>query len=73
MTTETTFASLDLAPEILRAVEEQGYTKPTPIQAQAIPMVLDGRDLMAGAQTGTGNCSRTRTPAHRPPAIPYAP
>lgn len=62
MTTETTFASLDLAPEILRAVEEQGYTKPTPIQAQAIPMVLDGRDLMAGAQTGTGKTAAFTLP-----------
>ncbi|MEW6313178.1 MAG: DEAD/DEAH box helicase [Pseudomonadota bacterium] len=48
------FASLGLAPEILRAVADQGYTEPTPIQAQAIPAVLAGRDLMAGAQTGTG-------------------
>jgi len=62
VTTETTFASLDLAPEILRAVEEQSYTKPTPIQAQAIPMVLDGRDLMAGAQTGTGKTAAFTLP-----------
>lgn len=48
------FESLGLAPEILRAVAEQGYTDPTPIQAQAIPIVLQGRDIMAGAQTGTG-------------------
>ncbi len=48
------FESLGLAPEILRAVAEQGYTEPTPIQAQAIPVVLQGRDIMAGAQTGTG-------------------
>jgi ATP-dependent RNA helicase RhlE len=39
---------------LLRAVAEQGYTQPTPIQVQAIPLVLEGRDLMAGAQTGTG-------------------
>ena len=50
----TTFADLHLIPELLRAVEEQGYTEPTPIQAQAIPLVLEGRDVMGGAQTGTG-------------------
>src|SRR5689334_14576324 len=41
-------------PELLRAVAEQGYTEPTPIQAQAIPVVLSGRDLLGAAQTGTG-------------------
>jgi len=50
----TTFADLGLRPELLRAVAEQGYTTPTPIQAQAIPHVLAGRDVMGGAQTGTG-------------------
>jgi ATP-dependent RNA helicase RhlE len=48
------FDSLGLAEPLLRAVHEQGYTTPTPIQAQAIPAVLAGGDLMAGAQTGTG-------------------
>ena len=48
------FDELNLAPAILRAVQEQGYTAPTPIQAQAIPVVLGGHDLLAGAQTGTG-------------------
>ncbi len=48
------FSSLGLADEIVRAVTERGYTVPTPIQAQAIPAVLSGGDLMAGAQTGTG-------------------
>ena len=48
------FTELGLAPEILRAIAEHGYTVPTPIQAQAIPAVLTGRDLMACAQTGTG-------------------
>jgi ATP-dependent RNA helicase RhlE len=50
----TSFESLGLLPELLRAVTEQGYTTPTPIQAQAIPVVLSGRDLLAAAQTGTG-------------------
>jgi ATP-dependent RNA helicase RhlE len=48
------FDSLGLSAEILRAVSEQGYSEPTPIQRQAIPVVLQGRDLLAGAQTGTG-------------------
>ncbi|RVT49986.1 DEAD/DEAH box helicase [Rubrivivax albus] len=48
------FTDLGLAEPILRAVREQGYDTPTPIQAQAIPAVLGGGDLMAGAQTGTG-------------------
>ncbi|AVJ16736.1 ATP-dependent RNA helicase RhlE [Serratia sp. MYb239] len=48
------FETLGLSAEILRAVEEQGYREPTPIQRQAIPVVLEGRDLMASAQTGTG-------------------
>jgi ATP-dependent RNA helicase RhlE len=48
------FESLGLMPELLRAVREQGYEHPTPIQAQAIPIVMAGRDLMGRAQTGTG-------------------
>jgi ATP-dependent RNA helicase RhlE len=48
------FTDLGLSADILRAVAEQGYDTPTPIQAQAIPLVLAGRDLMAAAQTGTG-------------------
>jgi ATP-dependent RNA helicase RhlE len=48
------FTDLGLAEPILRAVREQGYDTPTPIQAQAIPAVLKGGDLLAGAQTGTG-------------------
>ncbi|MDX8391089.1 MAG: DEAD/DEAH box helicase [Mariprofundaceae bacterium] len=49
-----TFDKLGLSEEILRAVREQGYSEPTPIQAQAIPVVLEGHDIMAAAQTGTG-------------------
>ncbi|MFL6671689.1 MAG: DEAD/DEAH box helicase [Massilia sp.] len=48
------FADFGLAPEILRALSDQGYVHPTPIQAQAIPIVLQGRDVMGAAQTGTG-------------------
>src|SRR6476620_253047 len=53
-TTPQSFAELGLRPEILRAVAEAGYTIPTPIQLQAIPLILAGRDVMGGAQTGTG-------------------
>ena len=49
-----TFAALGLSAEIVRAVSERGYTEPTPIQAQAIPVIMKGGDLMGGAQTGTG-------------------
>ena len=48
------FDSLGLSAELLRAVNEQGYTQPTPIQTQAIPVILNGQDILAGAQTGTG-------------------
>ncbi|PCJ20439.1 MAG: ATP-dependent RNA helicase [Gammaproteobacteria bacterium] len=48
------FADLSLSAPILKALEEQGYHDPTPIQAQAIPLVLAGKDVMAAAQTGTG-------------------
>jgi ATP-dependent RNA helicase RhlE len=48
------FEELNLAPAIIKAVLEQGYETPTAIQAQAIPVVLDGHDLLGGAQTGTG-------------------
>ncbi|MCB5189996.1 DEAD/DEAH box helicase [Methylobacillus arboreus] len=63
MNTETiSFASLNLAPELLKALDESGYTTPTPIQAQAIPVVLQGGDLMAGAQTGTGKTAAFTLP-----------
>jgi ATP-dependent RNA helicase RhlE len=48
------FSTLGLAPELLRAVSAQGYIHPTPVQREAIPLVLAGRDVLAGAQTGTG-------------------
>jgi len=48
------FAALGLAPELLRAVADEGYAQPTPIQAEAIPLALAGRDLIGSAQTGTG-------------------
>ena len=49
-----TFDQLDLSPPLLKAIAEQGYSKPTPVQEKAIPLILQGKDLLAGAQTGTG-------------------
>ncbi len=57
-----TFDELNLAPAILKAVREQGYETPTPIQAQAIPAVLAGHDLLGGAQTGTGKTAAFTLP-----------
>src|SRR5512143_1850168 len=57
-----TFADLKLDVRIERAVGEQGYTTPTPIQKQAIPVVLAGRDVLAGAQTGTGKTAAFTLP-----------
>ncbi|MBL8287677.1 MAG: DEAD/DEAH box helicase [Rubrivivax sp.] len=67
------FTDLGLAEPLLRAVREQGYETPTPIQAQAIPAVLAGGDLLAGAQTGTGKTAGFTLPmlqrlAHEPAA-----
>ena len=56
------FEELNLAPAILKAVLEQGYETPTPIQAQASPAVLEGHDLLAGAQTGTGKTAAFTLP-----------
>ncbi|GIL05139.1 DEAD/DEAH box helicase [Betaproteobacteria bacterium PRO7] len=68
------FQSLGLAPELVRAVADEGYTQPTPIQSQAIPLILAGRDLLAAAQTGTGKTAGFTLPilqrlaahAHKP-------
>ncbi|HJW22560.1 MAG TPA: DEAD/DEAH box helicase, partial [Candidatus Limnocylindrales bacterium] len=68
------FDSLGLRPELLRAVAAEGYTEPTPVQAEAIPAVLDRRDVLAGAQTGTGKTAAFVLPilqllnTSRPPA-----
>lgn len=58
-----TFKDLNLHPEILRAIEESGYTTPTPIQQQAIPNILNGTDMRASAQTGTGKTAAFILPA----------
>jgi len=56
------FDALGLAPELLKALTTSGYTTPTPIQSQAIPVALAGGDLMAGAQTGTGKTAAFALP-----------
>ncbi|MBK1649691.1 DEAD/DEAH box helicase [Rhabdochromatium marinum] len=56
------FSELGLSAELLRAVAAQGYSEPTPIQTRAIPAVLEGRDLLAGAQTGTGKTAAFTLP-----------
>ncbi len=56
------FDTLGLSAELLRAVSEQGYTQPTPVQQKAIPVVLDGHDIMASAQTGTGKTAAFTLP-----------
>ncbi|MBI5437193.1 MAG: DEAD/DEAH box helicase [Nitrosomonadales bacterium] len=70
--TGATFATLGLNPAILKAVEEAGYTVPTPVQAQAIPKALAGHDLMASAQTGTGKTAAFILPALQRIAEPSA-
>ncbi|HEY8309804.1 MAG TPA: DEAD/DEAH box helicase [Gemmatimonadaceae bacterium] len=60
--TALTFADLGLNPDVLRAVQDAGYTHPTPIQAQAIPLALEGRDLIGLAQTGTGKTAAFTLP-----------
>jgi ATP-dependent RNA helicase RhlE len=56
------FKNLGLSAEVLRAVEKQGYDAATPIQQQAIPLILQGKDLLAGAQTGTGKTAAFTLP-----------
>jgi len=48
------FKTLGLSADLLHAISDQGYSKPTPVQSQAIPVILEGKDILAGAQTGTG-------------------
>ncbi len=72
-TTNMSFLTLGLKPELVRAVSEKGYSIPTPIQVQAVPLILEGRDLMGSAQTGTGKTASFTLPilqrldqSHRP-------
>jgi ATP-dependent RNA helicase RhlE len=72
MTTEAIqFDALGLAAPLLKAISETGYTTPTPIQAKAIPLALQGKDLMAGAQTGTGKTAAFALPILQK-LLPYA-
>jgi ATP-dependent RNA helicase RhlE len=73
------FETLGLAPALLRALAENNYNTPTPIQAEAIPLVLAGHDVLGGAQTGTGKTAAfalpvlTRLSKVTPPAGPRKP
>ena len=61
-----TFAEIGLNETLLKALSSSGYTQPTPVQAQAIPAALDGRDLMVSSQTGSGKTAAFMLPAlHR--------
>ena len=62
VTSMSSFSNLQLAPELARAVAEMGYESMTPIQEQAIPVVLSGRDVMGAAQTGTGKTAAFALP-----------
>jgi len=70
----TTFTELGLNPDLLKALETEGYTIPTPIQAQGIPVVMSGKDLLGIAQTGTGKTAAFALPIlHRLAANPQPP
>ena len=56
------FAQLGLTEELLKAIADQGYITPTPVQLKAIPLILDGQDVLAGAQTGTGKTASFTLP-----------
>ncbi|MEC7623563.1 MAG: DEAD/DEAH box helicase, partial [Pseudomonadota bacterium] len=62
MTSDTTFADLGLSQAVLESLARIGYEAPTPIQAQSIPPLLDGRDLLGTAQTGTGKTAAFALP-----------
>jgi ATP-dependent RNA helicase RhlE len=57
-----TFEELGLSPVLLKTITEEGYTEPTPVQSRAIPLILNGRDVLAAAQTGTGKTAAFTLP-----------
>jgi len=57
-----TFDQLGLSETLLKTIADQGYTTPTPVQEQAIPLILAGKDVLAGAQTGTGKTASFTLP-----------
>jgi ATP-dependent RNA helicase RhlE len=59
---DTAFSKLGLSDALAYAVQEKGYTEPTPIQTQAIPLILEGRDVIGSAQTGTGKTAAFALP-----------
>ena len=62
------FAAMGLHPSVVQAITDRGYEKPTPIQEEAIPLVLQGRDVIGASQTGTGKTAAFALPlkvAHR--------
>src|SRR4029078_6602366 len=59
---QMTFDTLGLSADLVRTVDEEGYEQPTPVQAKAIPLVLEGRDVLAAAQTGTGKTAAFTLP-----------
>ena len=61
-TSEITFRDLNLPEELLQALDKVGYEKPTPIQAECIPLILQGHDLLGTAQTGTGKTAAFALP-----------
>ena len=64
------FSSFGLNPLLLQAIEEKGYSQPTPIQQEAIPAILNQQDVMAGAQTGTGKTAAFALPILQQLAVP---
>ena len=61
-TSEITFRDLNLPEELLQALDKVGYEKPTPIQAECIPLIIGGQDLLGTAQTGTGKTAAFALP-----------